>query len=166
MGETIHEVNMVKGFWLYLFWVLILGFMAMAIFIPDQPAVDRIVLVVVGASMLLLVPDMKAVYGTDGIVLTFGYRGIWKKRIPKDQVTYIYVTEFSPMKDFGGWGIKGGWGRFKGVLMWAMPTKKPRAILVEMISGKKLLIGDESPDETLAMISGIYPVDPGSGNRG
>ena len=165
MGETIHEVKMVKGFWLWSFWAMVIGFLGMAVFIPDQQISDRLVLTAMAVFMLLLVPDMKAIYGTEGIVLTFGVKGIWKKRIPRDEVTYISIVEFRPLRDFGGWGIKGGHGEFKGVLMWAMPTKKARGIMVETVSGRKYLLGDEEPDETLTFISSAYPVEPRSGRR-
>ena len=161
IGETIHEEKMVNAFWVWSMWIMIAGFIAMAVFIPDQPAIARWSLVGSAVILLLVLPDIRAVYGTDGIRLTFGIGGIWKKKITRDEVTYISIVEFNPMKHFGGWGIKYGRGEFRGVLMWSMITKEPRGILVETVNGKKYLIGDREPDTTLTLLGSVYPVDPG-----
>ena len=83
---------------------------------------------------------------------------MWKVRIQRDEITSISITEFHPVKDFGGWGIKGGRGRFKGTLMWAMPATGNRGILVETTKGKKYLIGDTDPETTLTIIGSVYPI--------
>ena len=163
MGEIIYEIRMGKGFWMWSFWVMIAGFLGMAIFIPDQPALARWSLVITALVLFLVMPDIRAVYGTEGIKLTFGIGGIWRKKIKRDEVTYISVAEFNPIKHFGGWGIKYGRGEFKGVLMWSMITKEPRGIFVETISGKKYLIGDTEPETTLTLLGTVYPIDPGMG---
>lgn len=144
---------------------MVIGFIAMIFLIPDQPIGATLSLIGVVVMFLLIVPDMKAKYGSDGIRLTFGIKGIWHKNIPRDDITRISIVEFSPIKHFGGWGIKYGRGEFARVLMWAMPRKEPRGIMVETVKGRKFLIGDEDPDTTLTMLASVYPVDTGLRNN-
>jgi hypothetical protein len=140
-------------------WLITIGIICMAIFIPDQPLVSRLFLIITAVLMLLIIPDMKAVYGSDGIILTFGVKGIWKKRIARGDITRVSIAKFNPMKHFNGWGIRYGRREFVGVLMWAMPTREPRGILVETAKGRKFLIGDEDPETTLTLLASVYPVD-------
>ena len=130
----------------------------MAVFYPDQWLGARLVLVFDALIIVLVTPDMRAKYGTEGVKLTFGVKGIWRERIPREDIAHISIVEFGPMKDFGGWGPKLVQGKFVNTVMWALPTKKPRGILLETTKGKKYIIGDENPDATLALLASVYPM--------
>jgi len=156
MGTAVHEIRLTGSFWTVSFVIAALCFFAAGIFIPDQPLFAQLMMFASGVLFFLIVPDIRAFYGTEGIKLTFGLKGMWKVRIPRDEITNISIVEFNALREFGGWGIKGGRGRFKGTLMWAMPSTGNRGILVETTKGKKYLIGDTDPETTLTIIAGIY----------
>jgi hypothetical protein len=159
LGEIIHETRTGHPFWTWAFGIMIALFIALAIFAPDQPVEARAVLVFVSLCLLLAFPDMHAYFGTEGIKLTFGIGGIWKKRIPRDTVTRVCIVKFSGLRHFGGWGIKFGMGKFAGTLMWGMPVKGSRGVWVETNRGRKYLITDSDPEATLESIREYYPAD-------
>ena len=159
MGVIIHEVRLTGAFWTYSFVIAALLFFAAGVLIPDQPLFAQLMMFGSGILFILIVPDIRAFYGTEGIKLTFGLKGMWKARIRLGDITKISIIEFNPMKDFGGWGIKGGRGRFKNTLQWAMPSTGKRGILVETAKGKSYLIGDTEPETTLTILSSMYPVE-------
>ncbi len=158
MGEPILEIRMTRPVFPILMFIGALAFFAGAVFLPEQPLFLRLMTFGSGIIFLLVLPDIRAFYGTEGIKLTFGIGGIWKKKIRRDDVTRISIIEFNPMRDFSGWGIKSGRGRFSDTLMWAMPTKGNRGMLVEMSNGRKVLIAHADLDAAFAALSSFYPV--------
>jgi len=72
-------------------------------------------------------------------------------RIPLDSIASIEVNSFRPMRDFGGWGIKGGWTKnWKGVAGFFMSGT--RGVLIQTKKGKKYLLGSDTPDRLAAVI--------------
>jgi hypothetical protein len=78
-------------------------------------------------------------------------------RIPLDSIASVVVDSFRPMRDFGGWGIKGGWTKnWKGVAGFFMSGT--RGVLIQTKKGKKYLLGSDTPDRLAAVIrSRIVP---------
>ena len=159
MGEIIHTTRTGRPFWTTSFAMMSILFVCMAFFIPDQPLIANIILIIVALMVLLAYPDMPVHYGTEGMLLKFGVGGMWKVRIYKANIANVEITEFNGLKQFGGWGIHGGIGKFYGTLMWGMPVKGSRGIWVKTKRGKKYLIPDPNPEETIEAIKAYYQVD-------
>ncbi len=159
MGETIHTTRTGPPFWTASFAIMCVLFICMALFIPDQPLEAKSVIFVVALMVLLAYPDMPAIYGTGGVMLKFGIGGMWKARIDIADITGVSITEFNGLTQFGGWGIHGGMGKFKGTMMWGMPVKGSRGIWISTSKGRKYLIPDPAPEETIEAIKLYYPVD-------
>lgn len=72
----------------------------------------------------------------------------WKEQtIPWDDIDQIYVREYSPIKEYGGWGIKQGRGGR------AYNVKGNYGIQITRKNGKRVLIGTQRPDEVSSYLS-------------
>lgn len=159
MGEILHKVRTGHPFWTMGFLLLIAFFIVFGVLNPGGELIEYLILAFVAFSLLLAFPDMHAHFGMEGILLTFGIGGIWKKRVRIENIQRVSVERFSGLRHFGGWGIKYGIGKFLGTLMWGMPVRGSRGIWVETSSGRNVLIPDPNPEVTMERIKAQYPVD-------
>ena len=165
VGEIIQEVRLTKPFWTISFIVVGIALIGVAILTRSQPLAVRLMLCASVLIILVVIPDIRAFYGKEGIKVTFGPGGIWKIRIPRDEVTLISIIEFNPMRDFGGWGIKAGRLQYRGVLMIATTASGNRGLFIETVRGKKYVIGHRDLEGTLGMLGELYPVESGVGSH-
>lgn len=72
----------------------------------------------------------------------------WKEQtIPWEDIDQIYVREYSPIKEYGGWGIKHGpSGR-------AFNVKGNYGIQITKKNGKRVLLGTQLPDDVSSYLS-------------
>ena len=162
MGEKIHTIRTGHPFWTVGFMLLIAFFIIFAILNPGGMLIEYLILAFVCVCLLLAFPDMRAYFGTEGILLTFGIGGIWKKRVAMMDIKRVTIEPFSGLKHFGGWGMRYGMGKFSGTMMWGMPVKRSRGIWVETSKGRNVLIPDPDPEATMESIKNCYPVDNNS----
>jgi hypothetical protein len=68
------------------------------------------------------------------------------KFISWDDLKSAYIRKYNPISEYGGWGIKGGklWNKSNGV---AFNVKGDIGLQLELISGKKILIGTQQEEE-------------------
>ncbi len=67
---------------------------------------------------------------------------LWRaRRIPLDQIRQATALTYSPILDYGGWGIR--WGR-NGM---AYNVSGDRGVLLELASGKKVLVGSQRAED-------------------
>lgn len=72
---------------------------------------------------------------------------LWRKRvIPFRDIRTAAVRTYSPLRDYGGWGLR--WGP-QGQ---AYNVSGDRGVLLELTNGKRLLIGSQRPEELEAAI--------------
>ena len=74
---------------------------------------------------------------------------------PWKDITQAKLVVYSPLKDFGGWGIRLGWKGTK-----AFNVKGKEGIYLELKNGKKRLIGTQKPDEAEVEIAKYLVVLP------
>lgn len=99
-------------------------------------------------AVLALLALAKLVTDVDdrGIHVSFHY--LWPTRhIPFDDVQRAHATEYSPLVDYGGWGVRLSW---KG---WAFNTGGSAGVLVETMSGKRIMVGSRRAAELEAAIA-------------
>ncbi len=76
------------------------------------------------------------------------------KYIKKSDIQSVTVGKYSPLKDYGGWGIRLG---RKG---WAYTIKGSEGISIFLKKGKQILIGTSKPQEADRILRDLgYPVD-------
>jgi len=77
----------------------------------------------------------------DGIYIRFFPIHFSFRKIPFDQLKKYEVRTYRPILEYGGWGIR--WG-FKGK---AYNVSGNRGVQLELMNGKRILIGSERPEE-------------------
>ncbi len=72
------------------------------------------------------------------------------KLIAWQEISKAYVRNYSPISDYGGWGLKGGWSNTKGK---AINVSGDVGIQLELKTGKKLLIGTQKENEAKSVLA-------------
>ncbi|MHA1209098.1 MAG: DUF6141 family protein [Candidatus Freyarchaeota archaeon] len=67
-----------------------------------------------------------------------------RRMIPFEEVKAFTPRVYNPLLEYGGWGIR--WSPKRG---WAYNVSGNRGVLLELVNGKRLMIGSQHP-ETLA----------------
>jgi hypothetical protein len=82
----------------------------------------------------------------DGINVRF-IPFIWRRKIYTwDLIEKVYLREYNPIGEFGGWGIRGvGKNR-------ALNISGNKGLQLELKDGKRMLIGTHKPDEIKKML--------------
>lgn len=66
-----------------------------------------------------------------------------RRSIPLDQIARCEARTYRPLREYGGWGIRWGWGG-RG---WVYSVSGNRGVQLEFVSGKRLLIGSRRPEQ-------------------
>ena len=82
---------------------------------------------------------------TDAVTVRFGV--LYRTRIPLSDVRQAEAIEYRPIKDYGGWGIR-GFGRKR-----ALNARGNRGVLLTRADGSTVLIGSQKPRELLGALS-------------
>ena len=64
-----------------------------------------------------------------------------------EDISTCYVRQYSPIKEFGGWGVRGGLGKSN-----ALNVSGNMGIQLELKNGYKLLIGTCKPEEVMEVL--------------
>jgi hypothetical protein len=76
----------------------------------------------------------------DGIRVRWGPFGLIQKFLPFETITKAEAVTYSPLMEFGGWGI-----RFRGKKR-AWTVRGNRAVRMELTSGKIFYLGSDRPE--------------------
>ena len=154
MIEHFREVQRFRQWWI---WLLVL--IAPALFIwafvqqivlgnpwGNNPASD-LVLIILGAIFGIGLPAfmytirLTTVVRDDGIYLRFFPFHFKWVRFPFEDIDTFEVLTYSPLRDYGGWGIRYG---LKGK---AYNVSGNKGVLLNLKDGKTVLIGSQRADE-------------------
>jgi hypothetical protein len=111
-----------------------------------QARADAIVLGLVGLAMVFLYGGLRVMVTPERLQVRWGVFGIPLLRLRLAELTSVQVHEFSPLREFGGYGI-----RFNR-RMKAYYFRGNRGVLVETERGKKYLIGSDHPERLAAVL--------------
>lgn len=126
----------------FLAWFLVLTAPMLVLLIPinlmeDQSFNDRLIgnLVLV-ASFLFLAPSHNWISIQPGKV-RLGFFPIYWKTLNISEIRYVMPVEFSPMRDFAGWGLKGLAKSRNGILLGGNPD---RGIMIETLDRRRYVL--------------------------
>lgn len=135
-----------------LFVVILFGYGMFKQFVLDQawgnrPMSDTVlaivgsvsILFVVGITYLFYVLKLITEVRNDGLYIRFF--PLSHQIIPFDNIKKCEVRKYSPIREYGGWGIR--WGR-KGK---AYNVSGNRGVQLELLEGKPIRIGSQRPEE-------------------
>ena len=81
------------------------------------------------------------------LVITFGALfPLYRRRIALTDIASAEAVTYSPIADYGGWGIKGRPGNS------ALNARGNRGVRLTLCNGKKLMIGSQKPEALAALL--------------
>jgi hypothetical protein len=96
-------------------------------------------------AALILAASLETTVDRD--VITVAFHFLWpKRRIQVSEVRKAEATKYSPLLDYGGYGVRLG---FRG---WAFNVRGDEGVFVETNDGSRLMIGSQRPKELEAAI--------------
>ncbi|MEX0879436.1 MAG: hypothetical protein WEB59_04070 [Thermoanaerobaculia bacterium] len=104
------------------------------------------VLLCVVLAILLGVLTMRQTTTVSGDTVTVRFGRLYTTRIPVAEVAKAQAVAYRPVRDYGGWGIKGSRRRR------ALNTRSDRGVLLTKTDGSTILIGSQKPRELLAAL--------------
>ncbi len=114
-----------------------------------NPISDREVIVfgalafTIGAGLPWLLYTMRLTVQVSSGALYVRYPPFIDRRIPIASIAQYQAVTYSPLRDYGGWGVRIWWGG-KG---WAYNVHGTRGVRLEFANGSHLLIGSQRADE-------------------
>jgi hypothetical protein len=94
-------------------------------------------------SVLALRQDTRV--GAHGVTVRFGF--LYRTSIPMSDIRLAEAVQYRPVRDYGGWGIR-GLGRRR-----ALNMRGDRGVLLTRQDGSTLLIGSQRPRELLTALA-------------
>ena len=108
-------------------------------------------LLVLGAGLFLIYGGLR-VSVTEGLVeVRLGMLGIRLLTMPTGEIAEVGVHTFAPLKDFGGYGIRGNRE------MKAYFVRGNRGVLLTSASGEKYLVGSDHPERLATVLRVVAP---------
>ncbi|MCJ7630753.1 MAG: hypothetical protein MUO50_20435 [Longimicrobiales bacterium] len=83
-----------------------------------------------------------------GIEISWGFAEVIKKTIPMGEIVRAEAVTYSPIGDFGGWGIRVGGKKKK-----AWTVRGNRAILLHLKDGTRFYLGSDKPERVLQWVT-------------
>ena len=104
------------------------------------------VLLCVAAAILVGVLTMRQTTTVSPETVTVRFGLLYTARIPLAEVDSAQAVSYRPVRDYGGWGIRGTSRRR------ALNTRGDKGVLLKRADGTTVLIGSQKPRELLAAL--------------
>lgn len=145
----------------FLMAAMVVAFLAMALFMPPDEELPgwgmlvlRGVFVFFGFVAVTLMPRVRIRVYPECMEVQYGLTGLIRFRLEKSKITRVEAVTYNPMMEFGGWGIKGGRGKYAGYTAYTASLSN-RALAVETVE-RKYLFGCPDPEEAEAVIRNLF----------
>jgi hypothetical protein len=89
----------------------------------------------------------------DAVLVRFFPFHLHWRRLPAQELSECYARRYSPLWEYGGWGIRYGWSG------WAYNLRGHEGVQLVFKNGRKLLLGSQQPQELAAAIRSIMKGD-------
>lgn len=130
IGMTIFMVVVAAVTWFALWWV-------------------SLIVAISGLMMLFIYGGLQIMVTKQDITIKFGIIGLTVLRLNTIDIERIELTEFSPIADFGGYGI-----RYNGKA-WGYYMQGNRGVKLTANNGKQYVIGSDKPGELYAVVQAV-----------
>ncbi len=137
--------------------IVAIMFLVMAVFTPlegDEPPWLvwglKVLLLLLGIGIIPVTPTIRLRCYTDRIEVQYGPTKWITLKFDKSDIMDIYPIEYNPMMDFGGWGIKGGGGKWKG--WWAYTATGSNKVLGIETTGRNYIVSCPDPEEASTIL--------------
>jgi len=131
------------GWILVVFWgTMFLSMVAIAAS-PEQSHQDRILgaalLGTVAVAVQWLVAGLSVRLYRDFMVVGLGYSGLISRKVRYDEIVSLESVRYNPIRDFGGWGVKGTPRK----RIWS--ARGNEAVVLHLADGRLLFVGSDRP---------------------
>jgi hypothetical protein len=131
-------------------WALCLAGAAAVLFgayqLVRESLIGAALLAIVGVVIVLVIGGLRVFVSADGLRVRLGLLGVRLLRLGVGEIAEVTVHQFSPIADFGGWGIRRGQG------MTAFFFRGNRGVQLVTRAGKKYLIGSDTPERLASVL--------------
>jgi hypothetical protein len=110
-----------------------------------SPWVVALMLAVVLLLGALLSLRLTTTVRPDGVSVRYGF--LSSTRVPLSEITLAEAVQYAPVRDYGGWGIRGSRRRR------ALNARGNQGVLLTRSDGTTLLVGSQRPRELLEALS-------------
>ena len=121
-------------------------FVAAAFTWPALPWLS-ILLILIGFGFITTYGGFRISVTGDSVAVKMGILGINLLKLKTAEITAVELHSFSPLHDFGGYGIRFNSG------MQAYFLKGDRGVLLSAVGGKRYLLGSDDPEQLAAVIN-------------
>lgn len=101
-------------------------------------------------AIYLLLGQLRVRVTDDGVEAAWGLSEVIRKTIPYREIQRIEAVTYSPLGEFGGWGIRVGTGRKSG---WTV--RGNRALRLNLTDGTLFYLGSQRPERLLSWIQSV-----------
>ena len=107
--------------------------------------------ITISVTVLLWISKLETEVRSDGLYVRFFPSHINFKKIAFEDISEYYAREYSPILEYGGWGIRFNmFGAGK-----AYNARGNKGVQLVLKNGKKLLVGSQKPQELVVAIDSI-----------
>jgi len=99
-------------------------------------------------SIYALMGQLRTEVTTEGVEIRWGFLDIIKKKILFVEIQSSEAVTYSPLMEFGGWGIRMG-GKKKR----AWTVRGNRALLLRLKDGTRFYLGSDNPERILQWVN-------------
>jgi hypothetical protein len=92
-----------------------------------------------GLGLRWIVGGLTVRVDPEGILVHLGSAPALRRRVRFDEILSVDVVRYRPIRDFGGWGIR-GWGKTR-----AWTARGDRAVRLRLTGDRELYIGSDVP---------------------
>jgi hypothetical protein len=111
-----------------------------------------VVLGIVAGAVQILLAGLSVRLYRDRLVVGLGSLGLISRTIHFDQIVRTESVTYSPIREFGGWGVR--WGK-DGKKVWS--ARGNHAVVLHLKDGTRLYVGSDSPhrlEERIRAVAG------------
>ncbi len=113
-------------------------------------ALSMLVGIGIPTGVYSLMGQLRTSITEEHIDIRWGYLEVIKKKIPHGDVEKAETVTYSPLAEFGGWGIRVGGKQKK-----AWTVRGNRALLLHLRDGTKFYLGSEKPERMLQWLTSV-----------
>jgi hypothetical protein len=110
-----------------------------------SPWLSVVMIAVIALIAALLTMRLTTTVTPDALDVRLGF--LYKTHVPFSEIALAEAVEYSPVRDYGGWGIRGSRRRR------ALNARGNQGVLVTKSDGTTLLVGSQQPRELLAALA-------------
>jgi hypothetical protein len=110
-----------------------------------SPWIVALILAVVVLLGALLSLRLTTTVRPDGVSVRYGF--LYRTRVPLSEITLAEAVQYAPVREYGGWGIRGSRRRR------ALNARGNQGVLLTRSDGTTLLVGSQHPRELLEALS-------------